>query len=380
MTNSKVIDESFMRQAIQLAQLGRYTTTPNPNVGCIIVAEQRVVGSGFHQQAGGAHAEVFALAQAGSLTVGATAYVSLEPCSHYGKTPPCADALIAANISRVVIAMQDPNPQVAGRGIQRLRDSGIQVDVGVLADEARMVNRGFVKRMTQNQPWLTTKLASTLDGKTALSNGQSQWITGKLARRDVQMLRAEYCAILTGADTILADNPRLNVRLESSVIHSPELSKQAVRQPTKVIIDSQNRLSANHNIFQMSGSVIVANAGHNPRLSPDSPMCADVIQWQIPKDGQYLNLNVLLTRLAEFGFNNLWCEAGAKLNGALLKANLIDELIVYQAPKVFGTTARCLFDLPGLETIDAAPQFQVTCLSKVGEDVKLTLHPQAPSP
>lgn len=203
MANSEVIDQSFMRQALQLADLGRYTTTPNPNVGCVIVAGQRIIGKGFHHQAGQPHAEVHALKQAGCQASGATAYVTLEPCSHYGKTPPCADALISANVSRVVIAMQDPNPQVAGRGIQRLQDAGISVSVGILANEAGLINRGFIKRMTHNRPWLTTKLASSLDGRTALSNGKSQWITGEQSRHDVHKLRALYCAILTGADTVI---------------------------------------------------------------------------------------------------------------------------------------------------------------------------------
>lgn len=377
MANSEVIDQSFMRQAIQLAELGRYTTTPNPNVGCLIVAGQRIIGRGFHQQAGGPHAEVYALQQAGCQAEGATAYVTLEPCSHYGKTPPCAEALIKAKIKRVVIAMQDPNPQVAGKGIQRLRESGIDVTVGVMTDKAASINRGFLKRMTQKKPWLTTKLASSLDGKTALSNGKSQWITGEQARLDVHKLRAEYCAILTGADTILVDDPKLNVRLESNTFYPPELSQRLLRQPTKVIIDSQNRLTAEHQIFQMAGNVIVANTHNNPKLSPNSPMLADVTQWQIPRVGQYLSLDVLVEKLAEQGFNNVWCEAGAKLNGALLNADLIDELIVYQAPKLMGAMARPLFDLPEFETMDAIPQFEIEALSTVGKDIKMVLHPKA---
>ena len=374
MTNSPVIDQTYMHRAIELAKLGRYTTTPNPNVGCVIVNQQRIVGEGFHQYAGGPHAEVYALQQAGKLAENATAYVTLEPCSHYGRTPPCADSLIAAKIGRVVIAMQDPNPQVSGRGIEKLKGAGIDVTIGVLEAEAKQVNRAFLQRMSTQRPFVTLKLAASLDGRTALSNGQSKWITGEAARLDVHALRAENCVIMTGADTILSDDPQLNVRFPVEQLYPKELGERELRQPCKVIIDSKNRLTANHQVFMMTGEVIVANCTANTELHDIAGSKAKITQWQIPRNGQYLDLHVLMGKLAAQGFNSIWLEAGARLSGALLQQKLVDELLVYQAPKLMGPAAKPLLDLPEFETMNEVPELNVESVSVIGSDVKITLN------
>ncbi|MDM7859774.1 bifunctional diaminohydroxyphosphoribosylaminopyrimidine deaminase/5-amino-6-(5-phosphoribosylamino)uracil reductase RibD [Alteromonas sp. ASW11-36] len=374
-TATAVIDQAYMQRALKLASLGKYTTTPNPNVGCVIVDDNsQIVGEGFHQLAGTPHAEVHAMRQAGDKTRGATVYVTLEPCSHHGRTGPCADALIEAGAKRVVVAMQDPNPRVAGNGIQRLRDAGIAVDVGCCEADARALNRGFLRRMETGRPFVTLKLAATLDGRTALANGASQWITGADARRDVHRLRATSCAILTGADTVLVDDPQLNVRIDKSAVYPHQVSELEVRQPIRVIVDGKNRLRPELQIFQSGNPVIVANLTANPVLVESTPVAPQ--QWQVVSASGYVDLAELLSRLGEHEINSVWVEAGATLAGALLNQKLVDEVILYQAPKVMGQYAQALFNIAEQTDMNELPQFSYVSVERVGEDVKLVLVPK----
>lgn len=358
----RAADHEFMARALRLAELGLFTSTPNPRVGCVIVKEGEVVGEGWHRRAGEAHAEVHALKAAGDLARGATAYVTLEPCSHHGRTPPCADALIAAGVSRVVAAMQDPNPQVAGRGLKRLRDAGITVDCGLLENEARELNIGFVSRMTRGRPWLRAKLAASLDGKTALENGQSQWITGPEARQDGHRWRARACAILTGMGTVRDDDPRLDVR-----------DVDTERQPLKVIVDSRLELSPEARVFQ-NGRVLVAYAQENEDRS--TALRARGAELLCLSDARgKVDLPALMRELATRGINEVHVEAGARLNGALLAAGLIDEFLIYLAPCLIGHHARGLLDLPALESLDGKTQLAIRDLARVGPDIRILARP-----
>lgn len=368
-------DEVFLARAFELARRGRFTTAPNPNVGCVIVRDGRIVGEGYHQRAGEPHAEVYALRTAGEAARGATAYVTLEPCSHHGRTPPCADALIDAGVARVVAAMPDPNPQVAGRGFYRLQQAGINVRHGLMLPEAEAVNPGFLKRMRTGFPWVRLKLAASLDGRTAMASGESQWITSPEARRDVQRWRAESDAILSTAATVLADDPALTVRWpslpEDVQAHYPQ---DQLRQPVRVIIDSANRVTPAHRVAQEEGRTWLA------RLEPDGlSWPASVEQLQLPAregpDGAQLDLVVLMMQQGRRQINSLWVEAGAGLSGALLSAGLVDELILYQAPKLLGADARPLCLLPGLQQLNAAPGFTLLDVRQVGPDIRLRLKP-----
>lgn len=371
---SHVIDQSFMRRAIALAELGQFTTTPNPNVGCVIVDQHsRIVGEGFHQQAGTPHAEVHALRQAGDSAKGSTVYVTLEPCSHFGRTGPCADALVRAGVARVVVAMQDPNPAVSGNGIARLRENGVRVDIGILESNARALNDGFLSRMETGKPWVTVKLASSIDGRTALANGQSKWITGEAARYDVHVQRAKACAILSGADTVLADDPQLNVRLEQAEVYDEALQHIPLRQPARVIIDGKNRLSPEVGLFQQGEPCIVANITPNARLVESTPV--EPIQWQIPKHNGYVCLSTLMSRLAEQQYNRIWVEAGPQLCGALMAANLVDELIIYQSMKLMGDTARPLLRLPEMTDMTAVKEWQLHAVDPIENDIRIVLRP-----
>lgn len=324
-------DETWMRQALALAEQGLYTTTPNPRVGCVIVNDQQqLVGSGFHAKAGEPHAEVFALREAGAQAKGATAYVTLEPCSHHGRTPPCADALIASGIKRVVVAMTDPNPLVSGRGLAKLYAAGIEITHSVLRLEAEALNRGFIKRMQTGLPYVRLKIASSLDGKTALLNGESQWITGEAARQDVHHWRAQSCAVLTGSGTIMADQPQLNVRHVSTT-----------RQPKRIVLDRRGRL--------------------DPQAYPD------FILEQSQDD-----LKTILMRLAKtHQLNEIFVEAGAGLNAAFLEANIIDELIIYFAPRILGHEARGLFALPPQHILAQCPTCTFFESKMIGNDIRL---------
>lgn len=362
-------DQQMMSRAITLAKLGRYTTAPNPNVGCVIVNGNDIVGEGYHYQAGQPHAEVLALRQAQQRAQGATVYVTLEPCSHYGRTPACAEALINAKVARVVCAMVDPNPAFSGRGIAMLKAAGIDVDIGVLAVEAQALNPGFIKQMTQQMPYVELKLAASLDGRTALANGVSKWITGPKARADVQHFRAQASAILSTSATVIADDPSLNVRwseLEQSVQHA--YPQSALRQPTRVIIDSQNRLTPDYQLFHLPGETILARTHIGTEVWPDS-----VQQWQLPTqtNSHQLDLVALMSRLAQYGINHIWVEAGARLAGALLQQQLVDSLILYQAPKLMGSDSRGLIDISGLTTMAQTPLLTITDVCMIDCDIRI---------
>lgn len=356
-------DAVFMAEAIALAKAGLYTTSPNPRVGCVIVNNGVVVGRGAHLKAGEAHAEVFALQEAGKLSVDATVYVTLEPCSHHGKTAPCADALIKANVSRVVVAMQDPNPLVSGQGIASLREHGIQVDVSCMEHEATILNVGFIKRMTQKMPFVRAKIAASLDGKTALNNGQSQWITGEEARLDVQFWRAQSCAIVTGIGTVLADNPSLNVRLSN-----PE------RQPLRVIVDSQLQTPSYaqllQNITEFNPVLIVYAQDKNERAVSLKATGARLMA--LPMEGSIkVDLTALMAHLAMQGINEVLLEAGQKLNGGFLQAGLIDAYILYYAPKFMGQDARAMFNIEELTNMQSLPTIKIDDVMLVGKDIRV---------
>jgi diaminohydroxyphosphoribosylaminopyrimidine deaminase/5-amino-6-(5-phosphoribosylamino)uracil reductase len=371
-------DHQMMARAIQLAKRGQYTTAPNPNVGCVISDSQDVIlGEGWHKKAGTPHAEVHALEQAdrsvkGTVTKGATAYVTLEPCSHYGRTAPCADALIAAGVTRVVAAMVDPNPLVAGNGLKKLHEAGIKTEHGLLQAGAEQLNRGFIKRMRTGKPWVTVKLAASLDGKTALKNGLSQWITGPLARQDVQRHRAQSCAILSGSGTVIADNPMLNVRYSELNLAEDVLALKDLRQPLRVLLDGRNQLPPSLTCLQsfehnLAGNVLLVNG--EPSKHSFEP---HVRQWQAPFNGNKLDLGEVINKLGEMQINHVWVEAGAKLAGALLQNKLIDELILYQAPKLIGGAGQNLFDAMPIEEMHKVINLTWTDIRQVGDDIKMT--------
>ncbi|WP_312268726.1 bifunctional diaminohydroxyphosphoribosylaminopyrimidine deaminase/5-amino-6-(5-phosphoribosylamino)uracil reductase RibD [Pseudescherichia sp.] len=364
-------DEIYMARALKLAQRGRYTTHPNPNVGCVIVKNGEIVGEGFHFRAGEPHAEVHALRMAGDRARGATAYVTLEPCSHHGRTPPCCEALINAGVARVVAAMQDPNPQVAGRGLYRLSQEGIEVSHGLMMSEAERLNRGFLKRMRTGFPWIQLKLGASLDGRTAMANGESQWITSPEARRDVQRLRAQSHAILTSSATVLADDPALTVRWDELGADTQARYSQAdVRQPVRIVVDSQNRVTPAHCLVQQPGETWFARTRADERQWPEG-----VRSILVPEHNGHLDLVSLMMLLGREQINSIWVEAGAQMAGALLQAGLVDELIVYLAPKLLGSEARGLCVLPGLESLAAAPALKFTEIRQVGPDLCLHLIP-----
>jgi diaminohydroxyphosphoribosylaminopyrimidine deaminase/5-amino-6-(5-phosphoribosylamino)uracil reductase len=352
-------DHAHMARALQLAARGLFTTHPNPRVGCVIVSDDRIVGEGWHERAGTPHAEVHALKAAGDAARDATVYVTLEPCSHHGRTPPCAEALIQAGVARVVAAMTDPNPLVAGGGISMLTLAGIAAEVGLMEAEARALNPGFVSRMTRQRPWVRLKTASTLDGKTALANGASQWITGADARADGQKLRARASAILTGSGTVLADNPRMNVR-----------DFDIGRQPLRVIVDSALRTPADAAILP---ALIACHHAAPAARAVLEQAGAEVVE--LPGADGRVDLAALLTLLAQRGVNELHVEAGAALNGALLAAGLVDEWVAYVAPMAVGDAARGLFAIPPLATLTDAERFRLTDVRQIGGDLRLTLLP-----
>lgn len=364
-------DEVFMSRALELARRGRFTTTPNPNVGCVIVRDGEIVGEGYHLRAGEPHAEVHALRMAGDKAQGATAYVTLEPCSHHGRTPPCCDALIGAGVTRVVAAMQDPNPEVAGRGLYRLQQAGIDVSHGLMMQEAEALNRGFLKRMRTGFPWVQLKLGASLDGRTALASGESQWITSPQARRDVQRLRAQSSAILSTSATVLADNPSLTVRYhELDSATQADYPADLLRQPVRIIVDSQNRVTPQHQLIAQSGETWLARTACDEQPWPDN-----VTQFSVPRHNGRLDLVAMMMLLGRKQINSVWVEAGAQFAGALLQAGVVDELIVYLAPKLLGDSGRGLCQLPGLEHLNDAPAFAFSDVRQVGPDLRLTLSP-----
>ncbi len=354
-----------MGHALALAGRGLYTATPNPRVGCVIVRNGRIVGEGWHQRAGTPHAEAVALTMAGANARGATAYVTLEPCSHFGRTPPCADALIDAGLARVVAAMDDPNPVVSGRGMQRLRASGIATEVGLLDEYARELNVGFISRMTRGRPWVRVKTAATLDGKTALNNGVSQWITGPAARRDGHRWRARACAILTGIGTVRDDDPRLTVR-----------DIPCERQPLRVLVDSRLEVSPAAAILR-GGNCLIATASHDPlKAEVLTGLGAEIVT--LSDSSGKVDLPALMQELGRRGVNEVHVEAGSRLNGSLLHEDCVDELLFYVAPMIVGDRARGVFELPELIGLDEARRIDIRDIRVLGPDVRILARLQQP--
>ncbi|MFZ1548052.1 MAG: bifunctional diaminohydroxyphosphoribosylaminopyrimidine deaminase/5-amino-6-(5-phosphoribosylamino)uracil reductase RibD [Candidatus Nitrotoga sp.] len=365
-------DSLWMASALRLAERGLYTTSPNPRVGCVLVRGDKIVGEGWHQYAGEPHAEVHALRAAGEAARGATVYVTLEPCSHQGRTPPCADALVGAGVTRVVVAMQDPNPQVAGQGMEKLRAAGIEVECGLMEGAARELNIGFSSRMTRGLPWLRSKIAMSLDGRTALNNGVSQWITGAAARQDVQHWRGRSCAVLTGIGTVLADDPQLNVREPQLAIHEPKSIAseiKAMRQPLRVVLDSQLQLPLTARIL-CGGNVVIYTA------TPDFQKMASLEKLGVrvvvlPDACGRVDLIVMLRDLAARGCNEVLVEAGSILNGALLPAGLVDELVLYVAPQLLGDLSRGMAQLGELTMLDQRVELEWQDVRNVGKDLRI---------
>jgi diaminohydroxyphosphoribosylaminopyrimidine deaminase/5-amino-6-(5-phosphoribosylamino)uracil reductase len=353
-------DHEFMARALQLAERGLYSTSPNPRVGCVLARDGIVVGEGWHERAGEAHAEVHALHAAGAAARGATAYVTLEPCNHHGRTPPCVDALLAAGVARVVAAMEDPNPLVAGQGLSRLQHAGVAVASGLCAGEARELNVGFVSRMTRGRPWLRLKAAASLDGRTALETGQSQWITGPEARRDGHRWRARACAILTGIGTVRDDDPQLNVR-----------DVDTSRQPLRVVVDSRLETPLDARILHDGGGpvLVVGAAADASRAEALRARGAEVILLA-NAEGK-VDLPALLGELAARGINEVHAEAGFKLNGSLVREGLVDELLLYLAPSLIGDASRGFFNLPALTSLTGKRTLQWRDVRQVGSDLRI---------
>ena len=360
-----------MARALVLAARARFIAAPNPHVGCVLVKDDRVVGEGYTQRAGDAHAEVMALRAAGAEAAGATVYVTLEPCSHHGRTPPCVNALVEAGVVRVVAAIEDPNPQVSGSGLQRLRDAGIRVELGLLAGQAEAMIAGFVLRMRRGRGRVRAKLAMSLDGRTAMASGESQWITGRAARTDVQRLRASSCAILTGSGTVLSDDCALTVRAEEFASTLGEAQLSGHRRPLRVVLDSRQRVPATARVLSDETPTLVLHA-------PDtdaSALPAHVERACIPAAESGLDLACVMQELASRECNEILVESGPTLVGALLQAGLIDELIVYMAPCLMGSLARPLLHLP-LETMSAKVDLHTADVRRVGSDWRFTLIPR----
>jgi len=383
-------DHHYMALAIKLAKQGHYTTSPNPRVGCVLVnrvlvngvEENTIIGSGFHQKAGQGHAEVNALLEAKNkyphLVKGATAYVTLEPCSHFGRTPPCAQGLIDAEVKRVVAAMVDPNPEVSGRGLKMLEQAGIQAEFGILENEAKALNPGFIKVMLKALPYVRVKLAASLDGKTAMQNGESKWITSSDARGDVQKLRAQSCAVIAGADSILTDNAKMTVRWSELGELKESYQEKKIRQPVRVVIDSKNRLTPDLGFFSQESPVILVR-GKLAKIRLEN-----TLQWphfveqvhlpmlQTKGRGEKVDLFALLTLLAQRGLNDVLVESGAHLAGAFIEQNLADELILYQAPKLMGGDGKNLLEMPSVSTLSQAKSLSIIDVRMVGCDIRIT--------
>ncbi len=360
-------DHRHMAHAIQLARRPRFNPSPNPRTGCVIVRDGRVVGEGWHRQAGGDHAEVMALKAAGEQARGATAYITLEPCCHQGRTPPCTHALLQAGISQVVAASLDPNPLVAGQGFSRLKTAGVTVLTGILEAEAEKLNPGFLSRMRRQRPFVRCKLGMSLDGRTAMASGESQWITSAAAREDVQRLRAGSDAILTGVGTIASDDPRYTLRL-------PDTDEATSRPPLLLVVDPTLRSPGEARIFRRQGTVLLVH-------SPDAPATrreilqqhAELLELPLAKNG--IDLKRLMSWLGEQEINELLLEAGASLGGSMLAAGLVDELVLYVAPKLMGDGARGLFQLPGLTQLDQALELDIQDVRSIGKDLRITARP-----
>jgi diaminohydroxyphosphoribosylaminopyrimidine deaminase/5-amino-6-(5-phosphoribosylamino)uracil reductase len=370
-------DYHYMARAVRLARKGLYTTThPNPRVGCVLVNDNKIVGEGYHRQAGEAHAEPNALAAAGDKARGATAYVTLEPCCHQGRTPPCTEGLIEAGVSRVVVAMQDPNPLVAGKGLERLREAGIEVACGLLEQEAAALNPGFIKRMAEGLPYVRCKLAMSLDGRTAMASGESKWITDEAARRDVHRLRARSSAIVTGIGTVLADDPSLNVRLPREDF--PELPPDLdLHQPLRVVLDSQLQMAPEAKMLSLPGMTAIICCSDRDPIKRSKLEAEGALVVRRPAGSECVELRSVFEYLASQEINEVLLEAGPTLSGSALAAGLVDELVIYLAPHLMGSDARGLFNLPGLERMRDRIDLDITDLRSVGSDIRITAKPKA---
>ncbi|PAB30159.1 riboflavin biosynthesis protein RibD [Pseudomonas savastanoi pv. nerii] len=371
LTEPAALDVHYMARALELARNGLYSTHPNPRVGCVIVRDGQIVGEGWHVRAGEPHAEVHALRQAGELARGATAYVTLEPCSHQGRTPPCADALVNAGLARVVAAMQDPNPDVSGRGLLRLMNAGIGVQCGVLESEARALNKGFLKRMETGQPYIRVKMAMSLDGRTAMASGESQWITGPEARSAVQRLRAQSSVVLTGADTVLADKARLTVRPDELGLNAELTALAAARPPLRVLIDGRLRVPLDAPFFQAGSALVVTCAAASARgryQEEGHEMLA------LADSAGHVDLRKLMGELATRGVNEVLVEAGPRLAGAFARLGLVDEFQIFIAGKFLGSSARPLLDLP-LAQMSEALELNIVQMRAVGNDWRVIALP-----
>jgi len=365
-------DEQYMARALHLAERGLWTTDPNPRVGCVLVHSGEVVGEGWHIRAGEPHAEVYALQAAGARARGATAYVTLEPCAHQGRTPPCSHALIQAGVARVVVAMSDPNPLVAGRGLQQLRDAGIAVSSGLLQTQAEALNPGFIKRMRSGMPYVRAKLAMSLDGRTALANGASQWITGAAARSDVQALRARSSAILTGIGTVLADDPSLTVRAAELPEAYPSTAA-GIRQPLRVVVDTHLSMPEQAKMLSLPGDTLVITATDDPERRQELEAAGAQVLY-LPTRAANVDLTALCQALAQREVNELHLECGANLGGAFLRAGLIDELVIYMAPSLLGDQAKGLLHLPPLAALSERVQLRIREIRAVGDDWRISAH------
>ena len=356
-------DRRCMARALELAERGLYTTDPNPRVGSVVALGETVVGEGWHERPGEPHAEVLALRAAADRSRGATVYVTLEPCTHFGRTPPCVDAVLASGAARVVCAMVDPNPRVRGMGIAKLRSAGLAVESGLCEAQARALNPGFIRRMEQSLPWVRVKFGASLDGRTALANGTSRWITSEEARADVQLWRARSSAILTGSVTVLRDDPRLDVRSLPS-------QSAGVRQPLRVIVDTELRTPPGARILDAPGKVLIlTGVAGGPRRAEFE---ARGISIEVaPRAARGLDLHAVLRRLSELEVNELWVEAGPRLAGALLQGNLVNEIVAYLAPSVLGSTARGMFDLPELASLDQRTRLVFHDVRRIGPDIRV---------
>ena len=354
-------DHGLMARAVSLTARGRETATPNPSVGCVIARSGRILGEGWHEKAGEAHAEARALARCAGEASGATVYLTLEPCAHQGRTGPCVDALIAARVGRVVAALEDPNPLVSGKGFARLRDAGITVDVGLMAAEATQAHRGFLARMRRGRPWLRIKAAASLDGRTALGDGRSRWITGPDARRDVHALRARSCAMVTGIGTVLADDPQLTVR-----------DVPCRRQPRRAVIDSRLETPPEAQILAGGGTILFAANEVPDRQRALEAKGAEIVQ--VPGPGGKTDLAEVARHLGSLGFNEVTVESGAKLHASLIQAGVVDELVLYVSPKLLGNTAAGLFALPELASLGDALQPRIIDVRQVGSDLRITAY------
>lgn len=366
-------DYRYMAHAIQLAELGRYTTHPNPLVGCVLVRDGKIVGEGAHRRAGELHAEMLALAEAGEQARGATAYVTLEPCCHHGRTPPCNKALIEAGIERVVVAMRDPNPRVSGQGIAQLEAAGIPVTQGVMTDQAMDLNPGFISRMTRERPFVRCKLAMSLDGRTAMASGESKWITSADARRDVQRLRARSAAIVTGIGTLLADNPSMNVRLAADELTGVP-SDDSLLQPLRVVLDPDLETPPDARMITLPGECLIVTAmAGDPRQAALEAAGAEVIG--LPRQGIGIDLDRVMEMLAGRGINEVLIESGPTLAGAAVASGVVDELVIYTAPILMGSDARGLLNLPALTEMKDRIALEILDLRMVGRDLRIRARP-----